>query len=141
MKVKLAGALFVSLIMSGCVVSPYKQTVDDYIAAAPRVSLGMSKAEVIEILQPSQKRLSSTEIKQPDMYKKDGVLVEILYFRSGWQSDGLTTDDEFTPYLFNDNKLVAKGWAILGGPKSQGQAAPETNVHTTTIVRPTTIIY
>lgn len=141
MKFKLSGTFFVALIMSSCVVSPYEKTVDDYIAAAPRVSLGMSKAEVIKILNPSQRRLSSTQIKQPDMYKKDGVLVEILYFRSGWQSDGLTTDDEFTPYLFNDNKLVAKGWEILGGPKSQGQAAPKTNVNTTTIVRPTTIIY
>jgi len=141
MNLRFVGLLFISLMVSGCIVSPYKQTVDDYIAVAPKVSLGMTKAEVIEILQPSQKRLSSTEIKQPDMYKKDGVLVEILYFRSGWQSDGLTTDDEFTPYLFNDNKLVSKGWAILGGAKSQGQASSETNVHTTTIVRPTTIIY
>jgi hypothetical protein len=75
------------------------------------------------------------------MYKKDGTLVEILYFRSGWQPDGLTTDDEFTPYLFNDGELVAVGWAILGGPKTQGQAPPETNVHTTTIAHPRGIIY
>ena len=99
------------------------------------------KIQLIEILQPSQSRLSNTEVKQPDMYKKEGVLVEILYFRSGWQSDGLTTDDEFTPYLFNDGKLVAIGWVILGGAKSQGQTTPETNVHTTTIVNPITIIY
>ena len=127
----------------GCVtpISPYQLTVDDYMVVAPKVSLGMSKAEVVELLQPSQSRLKNTEIKQPDMYKKDGTLVEILYFRSGWQSDGLTTDDEFTPYLFNDGELVAVGWAILGGAKSQGQTTPETNVHTTTVVNPTTIIY
>jgi len=141
MYTKLVGIFLLSLSISACVTSPYKLTVDDYMAAAPRVTLDMSKEEVIKILQPSQKRLSNTEIKQPDMYKKDGVLVEILYFRSGWQSDGLTTDDEFTPYLFNDGKLVAKGWAILGGPKSQGQTTPETNVHTTTTVESTTIIY
>lgn len=129
--------------ISGCAIitSPYQLTVDGYMVAAPRVSLGMSKSEVVDILQPSQYRLKNTEIKQPDMYKKEGVLVEILYFRSGWQSDGLTTDDEFTPYLFNDGELVAVGWAILGGAKSQGQAAPETHVHTTTIVNPTTIVY
>jgi len=75
------------------------------------------------------------------MYKKEGVLVEILYFRSGWQSDGLTTDDEFTPYLFNDGKLVAVGWAVLGGAKSHGQTTPQTNIHTTTVVNPTPIIY
>jgi hypothetical protein len=141
MNLRQIGIIFLAFSIGGCVTSPYQLTVDDYMVAAPKVSMGMTKAEVIEILQSSQKRLSNTEIKQPDIYKKDGVLVEILYFRSGWQSDGLTTDDEFTPYLFNDGKLVAVGWAILGGPKSQGQAAPETNVHTTTIVRPTTIIY
>jgi hypothetical protein len=53
------------------------------------------------------------QIKQPDRYVKDGVNVEIIYFRSGWQSDGLTTDDEFTPYLFNDGKLVAISTATL----------------------------
>lgn len=124
-------------VLGGCALSPYQATVDDYVLVAPSVSLDMTKAEVISILQPSQRRLRNTEIKQSDMYKKNGVLVEILYFRSGWQSDGITTDDEFTPYLFNDGKLVAKGWAILGGAKSQGQAP--TNVSTT--VQSTTIIY
>lgn len=130
-----------SLLGCAATQSPYQLTVNDYVAAAPRISLGMTKVQVIETLQPSQVRLKNTAIKQPDMYTKDGVLVEILYFRSGWQSDGITTDDEFTPYLFNDGKLVAVGWAILGGAKSQGQARSQTDVTTTTIVRPTTIIY
>ena len=128
----IAGALL------GCV-SPYQLTVDYYVAAAPKVSLWMTKAQVVEVLQPSQARLSNTEVKQPDMYTKDGVQVEILYFRSGLQSDGITTDDEFTPYIFNDGKLVAVGWAVLGGAKSQGQVRPQIN--NTTIVKPTTIIY
>jgi hypothetical protein len=97
-------------------------TVNEYLAAANKVELGMSKQQVIDILSPSQRHLSNTEIKQPEQYIKDGVKVDILYFRSGWQSDGLTTDDEFTPYIFNDGKLVAIGWATIGGPKSQGQA-------------------
>jgi uncharacterized protein YcfL len=122
--------LLLLLILTGCAPSRYQLTVDEYVAAAPKVSLGMSKEEVIDILKPSQQRLKNTEIKQSDIYEKDGVLVEILYFRSGWQHDGLTTDDEFTPYLFNDGKLVAVGWAVLGGPKSQGQATSDTKVYT-----------
>ena len=116
MNCKVLNVIILWALVGCATTSPYQLTVDDYMLAAPKVSLGMSKAQVIEILQPSQFRLKSTEIKQPDMYKKDGVLVEILYFRSGWQSDGLTTDDEFTPYLFNDGELVAVGWAI----KTQG---------------------
>jgi hypothetical protein len=41
--------------------------------AAPKISLGMSKSEVVELLQPTQARLKNTDIKQPDMYKKDGI--------------------------------------------------------------------
>ncbi|MCH2386777.1 MAG: hypothetical protein MK240_01115 [Opitutales bacterium] len=34
--------------------------------------------------------------------------------------DHLTTDDEFTPYIFTDSVLTGIGWAVLGGPKSRG---------------------
>jgi len=134
--------LLLMLMLTGCSPSRFQLTVDEYVAAAPGVSLGMSKEEVNEILKPSQQRLRNTEIKHSDIYEKEGVLVEILYFRSGWQNDGLTTDDEFTPYLFNDGKLVAVGWAVLGGPKSQGQTTSETNVYTHTWgYWPGTIVY
>lgn len=131
----------VGILLSGCAIplSPYQSTVDDYVAIAPSVELGMTKNEVVDMLSPSQRRLGNTEIKQPDIYSKDGVKVEILYFRSGWQSDGLTTDDEFTPYLFNDGKLVAVGWATLGGAKSQGQASSDTHVTVTNVNK--TIVY
>jgi hypothetical protein len=118
------------LILVGCAPSRYQLTIDEYVSAAPKIKLGMSKEEVKEILNPSQQRLKNAEIKLPDIYDKEGVLVEILYFRSGWQHDGLTTDDEFTPYLFNDGKLVGVGWTVLGGPKSQGQATSDTKVFT-----------
>jgi hypothetical protein len=110
-----------AFLLCGCV-SPWALTARDYERVALQVNLGDSKAEVIEILGPTQHRLRSHEKKPPDRYIKNGVNVEILYFRSGWQSDGLTTDDEFTPYLFNDNVLVGVGWQALGGIGTQGQA-------------------
>jgi hypothetical protein len=129
--------LFSIPLLSGCVSSPYQATVDDYVVAYQNISLGMLKHEVVSILTPSQKRISSSELKQPDMYKKGETNVDILYFRSGWNSDGLTTDDEFTPYVFNDGKLVAVGWQSLGGAKSQGQAR---DVHSTIVNTPAPII-
>jgi hypothetical protein len=51
---------------------------------------------------------------------------------------GFVTDDEFTPYIFNDGKLVAVGWQTLGGIKSQGQA--RSNNTNTTIVNPAPVI-
>ena len=56
--------------------------------------------------------------KNSDKYLKDGVKVEIYNMRSARQPDGLTTDDEFAPYIFNDGGLVGIGWQMLGGPKS-----------------------
>jgi hypothetical protein len=125
------------IFLVGCVTTKWEMTVNDYNEKAGLVDLGMTTAKVTEILKPTQYRLKNTEIKQPDRYLKDGVKVEIIYFRSGWQSDGLTTDDEFTPYIFNDGKLVAIGWATLGGPKSQGQATSDTYIHQST----TTVVY
>ena len=120
MKSKIIILCFIFAIF-GCA-TRWQLTVNDYMEAAPQVNLGDTKEKVLSILQPTQRRLANTEIKQPDKYMKDDISVEIYYFRSGWQSDGLTTDDEFTPYIFNDGKLVAIGWQYIGGPKSQGQA-------------------
>ncbi len=113
MKALILPPLFV-LLAACSLVSIYEQTADDYSLAAPNIELGMSRQRVVDILAPSQRRLGNTEIKQPDKYARDGVNVEILYFRSGWQSDGFTTNDEFTPYIFKDGKLVAIGWATVG---------------------------
>lgn len=47
-----------SIIVTGCVAtSPYQLTVDDYMLVAPKISLEMPKAPVIEILQPSPSRV------------------------------------------------------------------------------------
>lgn len=113
--------------------STYETVVNEYVRAEPTVQLGMNSAQVTAILEPTQKGLTNSERKRPERYDKNGVAVEILYFRSGWNSDGITTDDEFTPYVFNDSKLVGIGWQTLGGPKSQGQAPANVRVSTTVV--------
>ncbi|MDD5022113.1 MAG: DUF3192 domain-containing protein [Endomicrobiaceae bacterium] len=123
-------------VFTGCVatLTTWEQTVNNYVAEAPKVELGMSKQEVLDILSPTQALLKNTELRHPDKYVKDGVNVEILYFRSGWVSDGLDTDDEFTPYIFNNGKLVAVGWMSIGGPKNTSSAVPRVNVQNKTVI-------
>jgi len=123
-------------VFAGCATIPttWEQTVNNYAVAAPKVELGMSKQEVTDILNPTQSLLKNTELRQPDRYIKDGVNVEILYYRSGWVSDGLDTDDEFTPYVFNNDKLVAIGWMTIGGPKNTSSSVPKVNVQNKTTV-------
>ena len=127
---------FLALLTVSACAYQIDSSIAKYNAVADRVQLGDSRNKVLSILNPTQKGMPQNSRKNPDKYIKNNVLVEIYYFRTGRQPDGLTTDDEFTPYLFNDGKLVAIGWEVLGGPKSVGQViqpAPVTNTNVTVI--------
>jgi hypothetical protein len=113
------------------------KAISRYEAVESQIQLGDPKDKVLSIIEPTQRELESSWRKKPEKYIKEGVLVEIYYARSARQADGLTTDDEFTPYVFNDGKLVDIGWTAIGGAKSQGQTTPTTNVN----VQQHTIIY
>ena len=122
-------ALAIAIFASGCV-SKYQLTVDEYAAVAHRINLGDSKEQVLAILEPTQSRLDSSDRKYPVLCTRQGISVEIYYFRSGWKDDFLNTDDEYTPYVFNDEKLVAIGWEALGGPRLRSKVF---SIHTTLI--------
>ena len=92
------------------------EVITDYHRLAPQIHIGDSKEKVTEILSPLQDRLGSTERKPSQAFQQDGKLVEILYFRTQRIPDGLTTDDEFTPYVFIEGKLQGIGWTALGIP-------------------------
>lgn len=117
------------VILSGCVGLQIDEAIDSYRSAAAMVNLGDSKEKVLSVLSPTQIGLRAKAQKQPEAFLKEGKRIEIYFFRSGRQPDGLTTDDEFTPYVFTDGVLTGVGWQVLGGPKSVGQTTPETNVH------------
>ncbi len=119
--------VFFILSLSGCVMD-IDSSIARYDQVKNQVNLGDSKNKVLAVLSPAQEDLSNSYKKDPEKYIKDGVRVEIYYFRSDRQPDGLTTDDEFTPYLFNDGILVGVGWTVLGGPKTQGQTSDSTYI-------------
>lgn len=72
-------------------------------------------------LNPTQESLPNTAARTPDSFLQDGNRIDIHYFRSGRTPDNLTTDDEFTPYVFTDGILTAIGWQALGGVRTTGQ--------------------
>ena len=127
---KMATAFLIVVLLSGCVGMQIDSAISEYEAVAGQVELGDSKDKVLAILEPSQEGVPKRARKSPEKYIKEGVRVEIYYMRSARQADGLTTDDEFVPYLFNDGKLVGIGWQVLGGPKTQGQATSDTYIST-----------
>jgi hypothetical protein len=120
----------------GCATVSIDSVIDKYRTEAPKVKLGDTKENVLSILLPTQEGLSSQSSKSFESYIQDGKVIEIYYMRSGRQPDGLTTDDEFTPYVFTDGALTGIGWTVLGGAKTQGQVvqpAPYVTQQTTVI--------
>jgi hypothetical protein len=123
---------FLTTALAGCGAMQVDYAANEHKKAAQSVDLGDQKSEVLAILLPTQKVLSASQAKEPERYLQNGKRIEIYYMRSGRQPDGLTTDDEFTPYVFEDDILIAIGWAAIGGAKTQGQVvqpAPVTNVN------------
>jgi len=114
--------LIILLLIVGCVPNPYNLTVESYQEQSPKINLGMTKYEVSQILSPTQELLPTPSIKERGMYMRDSIFTEIIYYRSkNYFSDGIDTDDEYTPYIFENSVLVAVGWETIVGYKSQAQ--------------------
>ncbi len=114
--------LLAVLVLSACSnTQSISYAIDAYEARLGEVTLGQSKAEVLGKLEPTQASLAPRYKKPHEQYVEDDKLVEIYFYRSRSFSDGLVTDDEFTPYVFEDGVLVAIGWTAIGGPKTQAQ--------------------
>lgn len=116
-RLMLISILLFFVILTGCnpwpVAMQIRMATSAYDDVAHLINIGDSKERVLDILLPTQKRLSAHLKKPPERTVIDGKSIEVYFMRSGWQSDGRTTDDEFTPYVFVDNRLVAIGWNAM----------------------------
>ena len=100
-------------------------TLQNYARVENQISLGDSKEKVLALLEPLQRNLPYDERKPSETYIKNGKTYFIYYMRSRLISDGVATDDEFTPYQFEDGKLISIGWTALGGPKTVAHPQPD----------------
>lgn len=122
-------AIFGTLALSGCTTTMIDSSIRKHSEVIHQIQLGDSIEKVTSLLEPLQQQMPASARKTPERFLKDGMNVYVYYARSGRQPDGLTTDDEFTPYVFHDGKLVAIGWTMLGGPKTHGQATSDTYIN------------
>lgn len=120
-------------VLTGCLPPKIviEGAIDEYEKVADSVELGDSKQKFLSEIYFTQEKIDSKYRKRPEKFLKNNIKVEIYYIRSSIQPDGLTTDDEFIPYVFENNSLVAIGWASLGGPKTAGQAVSDTYITNT----------
>ncbi|MBR2345438.1 MAG: DUF3192 domain-containing protein [Lentisphaeria bacterium] len=88
--------LGVILLLSGCAaINPYKKA-EINVENSKRLRVGMTKAQVLEIMGEPEKDES---FNRPDLW--------YYYFAPNW-IDGLITEDECFPLIFKDGKLI--GW-------------------------------
>ena len=83
-----------------------------------KISLGFTKSEVLNIMGTSTIKTSDgTIVTSPfrnETMNENGKSYEILFFYTDTKkTDGVITDDELTPIVFNDNKVVGFGWSFM----------------------------
>ncbi len=96
------------------------------------VQLGMSPEEVAKAIGPGltigyekkdpQQGFTPLVMKQPLRQEKlqgpSGEWDIQYYYTQLKKSDGIITDDELTPFVFQDGHLVGQGWTYLNHVKS-----------------------
>ena len=101
-----------------------------------QIQLGDSIDKVLPLMNKAQKFSSAGDVREPDRYIRNGKNYYIHYVRSAWVGDGKLSDDEITPYIFENGKLVGIGWRVLGGGRNFSSPPPPDNSPHTTNCRP-----
>lgn len=127
--VKYLSLAFTLTFFLGCATNGIYSAINEHEQVRHQVQLGQDKVQVLDILMPTQRGIARRFSKAPEQYNTNGKHVEVFFFRSQSFSDGIVTDDEFTPYVFEDGVLAAIGWTAIGGPKTQAQARDNNSGH------------
>ena len=113
--------VFAISLTNGCVrhCDPQIQlSIEHYNAIKSHIQIGDSFEKVAPLLEDILKCLPNGCKKEEEAYEENNQHIVIIYARSTCFPDGLTTDDEFTPYIFCEGTLRSIGWDPLGGPKT-----------------------
>ena len=119
MRLLLAVVLSSCFLLAGCQTSVNEFTLAPakYATVKNAVSLGMSKVQFDRIMQPVVD-VTVDRAKRPDeTYTENNSIMNIVFIRSGFVEGYGFTDDEYTPYVFRNDRLVAWGWRAIGGVK------------------------
>ena len=124
---KLVCVFILAMLVSGCA-TPLHQKIAPNRENLLKLSIGMSKEESIRIMGtkafstysqgnllglPSY--LTITNPYRSEILKgKDDKIFEVIYYVTDVKNDdNAITDDELTPLIFNNGKLIGWGWSFL----------------------------
>jgi len=87
-----------------------------------KLSIGMTKGEALSIMGIDERRLFggigyTQRISNPyksEILQGDKKTFEVLYYYTDLKKqDGAITNDELTPLIFDEDKLIGWGWSFL----------------------------
>lgn len=82
-----------------------------------KLSIGMTKAETLQIMGTSTvyaEQIINNPYRSEIVKGEDNKSYEVLYYYTDIKSrDDAITDDELTPLIFADGKLLGWGWSFL----------------------------
>ncbi len=118
---KLNFLLLVAVLLTGCsslYLEPGELLRTENAANIKKLTVGMSQATVVELMGREPAKGLFYWIENPyrseTLTDKDGKSYEILYYYSELkQRDDKVTDDELTPLVFEDGKLIGWGYPFL----------------------------
>jgi hypothetical protein len=134
MQQKIQYFLIAVIFLAGCVTVTPKSKAPAGIATGDQLRLGMSIKEVMAAMgdevvigyersdDPSGTFVPII-VKQPhrkETLRTDKRIYRVLYYFSQIRSaDDVITDDELTPYIFEFDRYIGKGWGLLEDIKSK----------------------
>ena len=125
------GTLFYLMILSGCATTSatVREMVDLHSIhdgmSLPEVKtrLGDKVVTGYDLVNPKKQIFTPITLKNPyreETFKNGDKTYEIAYyFTSIKKQDGMITDDELTPLVFENNRLIGQGWTFLDALKKE----------------------
>lgn len=124
---KLLYLLVMAMLTSGCTTwLSLSQATAPTRENLMKISIGMSKQEVINTVGTETKKVyyhggldkwAYTTVNNPYrseiLQGKDKTLEVIYYVSDDKNNDGAISDDELTPLVFDNGKLIGWGWSFL----------------------------
>ena len=121
MKPRLTAVLAMSmslLVLSGCGTVNRSAVRSSFEEGQQAVYIGMDRSEFDRAMAKNVNKTKRRHRRSSEAYQRNGLVYEIVYLRSNFYLDDAATDDEYTPYLFQDKTLIGYGWAAVGGKKT-----------------------
>lgn len=104
--------MIISVFFVGCAGAIKNGIAEKNRASLMKIDVGMTKKEVIEIFGESNSSSFSNPFKREVKTLSNGQVQEALFFITSVIPDDKDTDDEMTPVIFVDKKVIGWGWSF-----------------------------